>query len=134
LITVTDGDARTMLKKYSTSAYFTEGGIALARHVPPPTPAELVAGMVTNVDAAKRMRDRVRDRFEAAEADGLFDTDALDSVSDRVKNVWISTIDNMHGDKVRCLGELRHWREYYTWAVRITKDKIESREPGSDDE
>lgn len=131
---MTDTDARAMLRKYSTSAYWTEGGIDLARHVPPPTPADLVAGMQINVEQARRMRDRIKARFEEAEQDGLFDTDALDSVSDRVKNVWVGAIDMMAGDKVRCIAELNHWREYFSWAMKETRGKLEEREPGSDDE
>lgn len=129
-----DTDARTMLKKYSTSAFFREGGIALATRTPPPAAAELVAGMVTNVEAAKLMRDKVKVRFEDAERDGLFDTDMLDSVGERVKVIWVGAIEMMHGDKVRAIAELRHWREYYSWAAETTRGKLEEREPGADDE
>lgn len=129
---MTDSDARSILVKYSTSSFFTDGGIPLATRTEPPTPAELVAGMAANVAAAKLMRDKVRHRFESAEADGLFDMDALATVSDRAKAAWVGAIDVMEGDRVRAVAELCHWREYYDWAVQKVRGAAGEREPGEE--
>lgn len=132
---MTDTDARALLAKYSTSLYFREGGLALASVRPPkPTPDELVAGQAANVEEAKQMRDRVRARFHEAHEDGIFDTDMIESVGPRVQEKWMEAIDVLQGDRVRCIAELRHWREYYAWAIKVTRGKLKEREPGEDDD
>ena len=133
-----DEDALAMAIQYRKSLYdMREDPTRMTRgtRVPKVTGAELVAAMEENVEQARAWRDRVKDRMDQATRDGLFDVDAMEATKgEKARLAWLEAIQVMHGDKVRCVAELNHWRGYLAWAMRKAAREMPSREPGSDDE
>lgn len=113
-----DGHVRSMLSKYLVSYYDpidhprSVGKPVRVSEVPVVTGAELAKAMLDNVEEARRHRDNIRDRWEMARRDGLFDADALQSSSEDAQAEWIAVLKILQGDKDRCVSELQHWREY----------------------
>jgi hypothetical protein len=133
-----DADALVMATRYRTSIYDVkvDPSKAVKGHaVPKVKGAELVAAMEENVEQAKARRDSIKIRFEEATRDGLFEIEALEATSNgRARIAWVDAIQTQHGDKIRCLAELHHWREYLGWAMRKAAGEGPQREAGSDDD
>lgn len=114
-----DIDARQLVQRYGVSWYADVDRIPIDRvGVARPNASTLVQSMEANVDEAKDNRDGIRARYEHAQRDGLFDIDTLDTIRDKkLRAAWLAAIEVQQGDKVRCIGELKHWREYLGWAL-----------------
>lgn len=96
---------------------------------------ELVQAMTENIAAARANRDAIKARMERATADGLFDAEALEATTAALpRKMWLEAIQVQHGDKIRCVAELKHWRDYFVWATRLRDRDLPQREPGADDE
>lgn len=135
-----DEEALGLANEYRTSYYDqfarmdTRNRIAGSR-VPKVTGDALVQAMIENVEEARGRRDAIKARMERATADGLFDLEALEATkAEKPRKMWLEAIQVQHGDKIRCVAELKHWREYLQWATRLRDAALPSREPGADDE
>jgi hypothetical protein len=133
---MTDADALSMLAKYGSSVYFVEEthfatpAQITAIKANPLEGQPLVDAMLANLEEARRTRDRVKRRYDQAQRDGLFDMDAAAGTSEQTQEAWTQAVKILGADKTRCISDLKHWREYYQWAV----SQLPSREPGEDDE
>lgn len=112
---------QVLAKRYSLSWYNTVDNIDEARivdgsTVPVSEGNERIAGLRENVEDAVYNRDGIRDRYERAQREGLFDLKHAKEVDEDTLNLWLASVEVMKGDKGRCIGELRHWREYLALA------------------
>jgi hypothetical protein len=145
-----DADAEQIIQRYGTSWY------AEIDHIDPSKiaghgakeaalrdisePGALTAAMAENVAEAATNVDGVRDRYRQARLDGLFDPDLLQSLSKRIKPLWIAAVETQQGDRARCVAELAHWKGYLAWAWARERrpaappavDTRMAREPGDD--
>jgi len=104
-------------QRYSVSWYNTIDHVPEERcvdgsSVPVAEGDEVLACLQENIDEAIFNRDGIRDRYERAERDGLFDLKRAKDVDEEALKAWLAAVDIMKGDKGRCIAELRHWREY----------------------
>jgi hypothetical protein len=133
-----DADAIALTNRYRVSIYdrrFDPRNKTSGADVPRVTGAELVAAMEESVRQAVAMRDEVKNRWESAKRDGLFDAGALEATKDPdIHGGWLLAQHSMQGDRDRCIAELRHWREYLGWAIRKAAAEGPQREPGEDDD
>ena len=83
-----------------------------------------VAALIENVDRAKLDIRCTKDRLKEAELDGLFDRDAFRAADKQQKRRWTAAIDILRGDVQRALSELKHWREYVSWAIDEQTAKV----------
>jgi hypothetical protein len=135
---VNDADAIGLANQYRVSSYdrdFDPANKTSGRDVQRVKGAELVRAMEENVEQARAMRDEVKTRWERAEHGGLFDDAALEATTDgAARKAWLYAQQSMRGDRIRCVAELRHWREYLGWAMRKAAREMPSREVGADDD
>lgn len=130
-----DADARNMIARYAVSWYGDVDRIPIERvisgsRVERVHGGPLVVVMQENVEQAKKNRDGIRDRYEEAQRDGLFDVEILEAAGKGVRGAWLEAIDVQQSDKARCVAELRHWREYLAWAM--SQDKRPAPPPAPD--
>jgi hypothetical protein len=121
-------DAEQLIQRYATSFYAEPGGACSAAEVRQAkeelrAAGALLSAMEENIAEAKVNYDLVRRRYNAAQRDGLFDLDAMQTLNTkRTKktfDAWAASMETQAGDKVRAISEVHHWREYWTWAKRV---------------
>lgn len=114
-----DAEALNLITRYGTSWYADVDHIDPSRVGGKRVPqVDLVAAMRENIEEAKFNRDGIRKRYEKAQREGLFDLAALETVRDKkIREQWLAAIEVQQGDRVRCVSELKHWREYMGWAL-----------------
>ncbi len=121
-------DAEQLIQRYATSFYAEPGGACSAAEVRQAkeelrAAGALLSAMEENIAEAKVNYDLVRRRYLAAQQDGLFDLDSMQTLNTkRTKktfDAWAAAMETQEGDKVRAIDEVRHWREYWTWAKRV---------------
>lgn len=150
---MTDKEALEMVERFSVSWYVDVDRIDPTKVYRGDTPKApegeaQAAAMQANVDEALRNSDGIRERYRRAEAEGLFDVDALKTASKPVREKWLAVIEVQRGDWQRCVAELNHWRGYHGWALAQARGAAApapaagvadrrlppEREPGGDDE
>jgi hypothetical protein len=118
-------DAEQLIARYAVSYYAEPGGACSAAEVRKAkeelrAAGALLTAMEENIAEAKLNYDSVRRRYLAAQRDGLFDLDAMQTVNSkatkRTFDAWAAAMETQVGDKVRAISEIKHWREYWTWA------------------
>ncbi len=121
-------DAEQLIQRYATSYYSEPGGACSAAEVRQAkeelrAAGALLSAMEENIAEAKLNYDAVRSRYLRALRDGLFDADMLETMNGKstrkTHEAWRDAMEVQNGDKVRAISELRHWREYWTWAKRV---------------
>lgn len=111
-----------VIERYTVSWYSDIDRIPAERCSPRPKDEhikgrELVKAMWENVQEAIDNRDGIKARYERAQREGLFDIKRAEDVSHELREKWLAAVEVMKGDKVRCISELKHWREYLAWAM-----------------
>lgn len=116
---MTDADAIGIATQYDVS-FYTDVDHILAHKTgvaPRPSGNSIVDSMRANVEEAVTNRDAIRRRYEDADRDGLFNLESIGSLGKTARAKWLGAITTQHGDRDRCIAELKHWRGYLGWAM-----------------
>lgn|SRR3954467_10839990 len=111
-----------LIERYGVSIFdqrdhHTRGPLVMGSAVPVPVGDELVRALLSNVEQSKEDVTTARARAHEARQDGLVDPDMFHAADRKTQERWTGAIRVVGGDLERAQSELRHWREYVSWAL-----------------